>query len=203
MVMGADGPPCWAAQQEAFPGGFSCSLQRLTQAQLLWHFLDLLCFLYSQQSALNMGITMQITVWIKTFAGTAEKEERETGKKILETGQTKDRADKKRNHGGAAKWIQYRRCDKNNQKAQRTAKEKWEILQRIRKKTQPLSQLSRITPTFIFSLRDFISSCWKSPGIFTSMTNCVVWQNSQTVIKNSHWDNNTVCIGLPSPDYQK
>lgn len=29
---------------------------------------------------------------------------------------------------------EYRRCDKNNQKAQRTAKEKWEILQRTREK---------------------------------------------------------------------
>lgn len=75
-----------------------------------------------------MQIT-QDTIQVKTFAETSEKEERGNGNKILETGQTTDIANKKRNQEGAAKWIKYRRCDKNNQKAQRrTVKEKWEIL---------------------------------------------------------------------------
>lgn len=106
MVMGADGPGAWQHSRRYSQGRFSCSLQRLTQAQLLWHFLDLLCFLYCQQSALNMGITMQITVWIKTFAKTAKKEERENGKRILETGQTKDRADKEESWGSCKRNIE-------------------------------------------------------------------------------------------------
>lgn len=49
-----------------------------------------------------MRIT-QDTIQVKTFAETSEKEERGNGKKILETGQTTDTANKKRNQEGATK----------------------------------------------------------------------------------------------------
>lgn len=49
-----------------------------------------------------MQIT-QDTIQVKTFAEISEKEERGNGNKILETGQTTDIANKKRNQEGAAK----------------------------------------------------------------------------------------------------